>query len=340
MNGSAGVDRGWLLLSLVLTSVVGLADGLLGRESVLAGLLVVGPVVACARLDARRTALVGGYALLLALLLGPVNDIWGTADHLLRIVVLATGSVLSVYLARSRTLREHALGNVARAAQEAILLPVSEQVGGVRIATRYRSASRDALVGGDLFDVVNARIGVRVLIGDARGKGISSTQTAAAALRGFRNAAYTQATLPEVAKSMEAELVGRIGPEDFVTAALAEFSPGQVTLVNCGHHPPVLLDGDVSFLEPHEPEPPLGMGSTPRVRTVRLQPGQRVLLYTDGLAEARNADGEMFDVLSGAHRIGGLMDPEEALDAMLELMDAHTGGSRDDDVALVLCRPL
>ncbi|MFR9676012.1 PP2C family protein-serine/threonine phosphatase [Streptomyces sp. TR02-1] len=342
-RGPAAVDVPWLLLSLLVTSAVAAADALLPPEPVLSGLLVVGPAVACARLDIRRTSLVCGYALLLALGLGFLNDRIGSVDHMLRLAVLLIGSGLTLFLAHSRTIREESLATVARMAQHAILQPFSARVGGVDIAIRYRSADRDALVGGDLFDVANTAYGVRVLIGDARGKGLSSTVTAAAALRAFRNAAYTEPTAAAVTGSVAAALTGRLPGEDFVTAAVAEFTHDRATVVNHGHHAPVLLgQRQPEFLLPPDTVPPLGLGldGDPEPRRLRLAPGEAVLLYTDGLAEARDDAGEMFDVLAGCGKVPPDTAPDRALDLLLQQLDAHTGGERDDDVALVLCRPV
>lgn len=214
-------------------------------------------------LDTVRTAAVGAYAMALCVLLGPVNDIWGTADHFLRLTILAISSGLAVYSAHVRTSREQALTTVARVAQEAILLPVSAQVGHIRVATRYRCASRDALVGGDLFDIAHTGQGVRVLIGDVRGKGLDATLSAARTLGSFRHAAYAESDLAGVARYLDTALAGHLGPEDFVTAAIAEFTPGRVTVVNCGHHPPLLLGDPVHLITPAEPDLPLGLGARP-----------------------------------------------------------------------------
>lgn len=116
--------------------------------------------------------MVGGYALALAVALGPVNQIFASTDFFIRLTVLCIGAGLAVFVSHNRTAREQRLVSVARTAQEAILLRPAAQVGTVKIATRYRCADHDVLVGGDLFDVANTDFGVRVLIADVRGKGL------------------------------------------------------------------------------------------------------------------------------------------------------------------------
>lgn len=334
------MDLRWLVFSLVVTSAVAAADAFVPPEPVLSGLLIIGPALACARLDALRTGWVCAYALFLSVGLGFLNERVGTLDHTLRLTVLVIGTALTMFLAYSRTLRERSLTRVARVAQQAILLPFSAPVGGVEVAIRYRSANRDALVGGDLFDVANTGFGLRVLIGDARGKGLSATVTAAAALRGFRNAAYTEPVLEGLVRRLDTELTGQLAPEDFLTATIVEFTPSRVTVVNCGHYPPVLLGPRPDFLAPPDAVPPLGtgFGSRPVPRSIHIGPGESVLLYTDGLAEARDGEGRMLDVLAACQDLDKSDTPDTALDSLLDRLDVHTGGAHDDDVALVYCR--
>jgi hypothetical protein len=328
----------WALMSVTVTTAVALTDGLLAPDTILVGLLVLGPLLACVRLDALPTAAVGAYALSLSVLLGPVNHIWGTADHFVRLTVLAIVTGLCVYCAHVRSSRERALAKVARVAQEAVLLPISAQIGHVRIATRYRSASKDTLVGGDLFDVANTAHGVRVLIGDVRGKGLAAALIAAHTVRSFRHAAYAEYDLAGVARYLDTTLAGQLGDEDFVTAAIAEFTPGQVTVVNCGHHPPLLLDHTARLITPPESALPLGLGTRPEPRQVSLQSGQRILFYTDGLVEARDPDDRMFELETHAAHLSGPVSLDAALDDLLKRLDAHADPAHaDDDVALVLC---
>ncbi len=285
------------------------------------------------------TALVGGYALALAAALGPIDQIFDSTDYFIRLTVLSIGSGLALYVSISRTARERWLTSVARIAQEAILLPPPAQVGTVYVTTRYRCADRDVLVGGDLFDVANTEYGVRVLIADVRGKGLNATLTAAATVRTFRNAAYTEGDLRALMRHLDRTLASLATPEDFVTAAAAEFHPGEVSVVNSGHHPPLLIGDRPRALYPPEPDLPLGLGSSPPRLDVPLRPGERLLLYTDGMAEARDRTGRMFDIRGQAATLPTGLSLDEVLDTLLARMDRHTGAATSDDVALVLCEP-
>src|SRR5258708_512892 len=84
---------------------------------------------------------------------------------------------------------------VAEAAQKVLLPPVPRQAGPVRVAARYLSACSGARVGGDLYEVATTADGVRLIVGDAEGKGLPALQSAAAVLRVFRATAYEEGCL-------------------------------------------------------------------------------------------------------------------------------------------------
>ncbi|WP_405640962.1 PP2C family protein-serine/threonine phosphatase [Streptomyces sp. NBC_00019] len=130
-----------------------------------------------------------------------------------------------------------------------------------------------------------------------------------------------------------------MGPEDFVTVVLAEFAPGELRLVNCGHPAPLRVGAGLDLLEPGESAPPLGLGPRPSQYRHRLDDGDRILFYTDGLTEARDRDGTPFRLLDeAAHTLRDPL-PEQALDALHARLTAHIGRLPADDLTLVLCRP-
>ncbi|WP_221351616.1 PP2C family protein-serine/threonine phosphatase [Streptomyces beigongshangae] len=228
---------------------------------------------------------------------------------------------------------------VARITQEAVVRPISRSFAGTHISTRYHCAVPGSALGGDLYDVAVTPFGLRVLIGDVRGHGLEAVRLTAEAVAGFRELAHTVPDLPAVATGLDERLAPGLGPEDFVTALLAEFAPGEVRLVNCGHPAPLRHGHRTELLEPGVTTLPLGLCPDPRQYRVRLQPGDRLLLYTDGLTEARAPDGTFFPFLTEAAR--ALRDPlpDEALDLLHARLLAHTGTAPTDDVALVLCQP-
>ncbi|MDQ1463493.1 MAG: hypothetical protein QOC73_434 [Actinomycetota bacterium] len=254
---------------------------------------------------------------------------------------LGAFAVANAILRLRRDNRIRTMTEVATIAQAAIMQSVPARVGPLDMASRYVSATAEALVGGDLFDVVDTSAGVRIIVGDVRGKGLSAVRTASRALWSFRQVApHAQIGLVGVALAIEEHLQLVLDDEDFVTVVLCEFhDDGHLQVVNCGHHPPLRL-------APGQPPValatvgvslPLGLGATPHVDEFRLSLGERLLLYTDGLVEARDGNGNFLDVEAAS---AALSDPRtslgESLDALIETVRSHVGGVLTDDLCVLL----
>jgi serine phosphatase RsbU (regulator of sigma subunit) len=338
-------DTRSLFVALLATTLVAILDVWTGGSAVLLGFLIAGPLLAAVGLDARRTAAVAGYAAVLAVLLGVPDGIFGSIDHVIRCLAVAVGGAFCTFIAERRSQRELALlrmTRVAEVAQRAILRPVPSRAGRVALAARYLSAAEDSVVGGDFYDVAVTPYGVRLVVGDVKGKGLEAVQLAATVLGSFRQAAFTQEDLPSLAAELDRSASRQLGEKDFVTAVLAEFGPsGQLKLVNCGHPPPLLLrGGGVRALTPGTPTTPLGLASDPAVERLELAPADRLLRYTDGLVEARDGQGRQFEV-DGRAAAELLVAPslDQALDGLVASVLRHAGGRLDDDLALVLAQP-
>ncbi len=252
------------------------------------------------------------------------------------------GCALTVHAVRQRdrlTSKLAEVREVARITQAAVVRPLSQNLAGTHISTRYHCAVRESALGGDLYDVAVTPFGLRVLIGDVRGHGLDAIRLTAETVAGFRELAYTAPDLTALAVGLDRRLAPDLDAEDFVTALLAEFAPGEVRLVNCGHPAPLRAGQRIELLEPAVTTLPLGLGPDPRQYRVRLQPGDRLLLYTDGLTEARACDGTLFPFLTeAAHALRDPL-PDQALDTLYSRLLAHTGAAPVDDLALVLCQP-
>jgi PAS domain S-box-containing protein len=238
---------------------------------------------------------------------------------------------------RAQSGRLAALSRVAEAAQRAILAPLPSDVGPVRLAAHYVSAAAEAQVGGDLYEVVERAGAVRLIVGDVRGKGLEAVRTATVVLGEFRAAAADLDDLRDVAVQIDRRLTPYLGDEDFVTAVLAEIDDdGGLTIATCGHPPAIVarVDGRTEELGPPG-SLPLGLGARPTPVAADLTVGDRVLLYTDGLLEARDPAGrfvELPKVLADL-RHG---TPDQALDRVLIAVDRAIGHELNDDLALVL----
>src|SRR5690348_8811890 len=234
---------GWdVLLPLGVLGVIVIVDAALPSRIVVTGAFAVAAIVASAITTVTRTAVVAVAATVLAALSALWNHNFDSIEFWVRSAVTVSIGALAVSLAVVRVRRERKLLRmtaIAEAAQRALLRPMPSSIGSLGLAARYVSATREALVGGDLYGVVETPDGVRVIVGDARGKGLDAVQMAATVLAGFRHAATREPSLKAVATDLDNVVTSVAGDEDFVTAVLAEFHDDHsVTLVNCGHHPP------------------------------------------------------------------------------------------------------
>jgi serine phosphatase RsbU (regulator of sigma subunit) len=299
---------------------------------------------------------------------GPHQLVFATAGA----VVVATGLGMAGLRAANRAravdpdAQEQQIANmfsVAEAAQRAVLRPLPEQLGPLKLGVVYLAAAAEARVGGDLYEVTHTdNHGIRLIIGDVRGKGLGAVEVAADIIGRFREVAHGVGTLNEVAHRLDAGLSRRWGQyEEFVTALLAEIDPdrGKLTILNCGHPPPILIspsDGSVTVLEVRAPAPPLGLitlGSDAGAKQVyTFKPNDQLLLYTDGVTEARDASREFYPLdervralapqAQSRPTLADKLRPGASAPTLLDLVRddllRYVGAPPDDDAALLLVR--
>ncbi|HEX6967604.1 MAG TPA: PP2C family protein-serine/threonine phosphatase [Micromonosporaceae bacterium] len=329
----AGLGAAVVLLALV--AAIELADG---RNANYVGLIAAAPFLAAAFAAWRLVLAVGTLATLvgLAFVLAEPSVALAAAINVLGIA-LATGLAAAVAAIRERQAERIAeLSRLALVAQQAVLRPLGPQVGALAVAGRYISAAATADIGGDLYEAVDTPYGVRVIVGDVRGKGLESVRLASIVLGAYRHVAYERADLRAVVADLDRAVARSLGDEDFVTAVLIEERGGTLTIVNCGHPAPLLLRrGEVISLDPPTPAPPLGFMPLVQPRIERLEPGDRLLLFTDGLGEARR-DGEFFPIAERAWRLLGHGKVGDGLASLESALVEWVRGRLDDDIALVL----
>ncbi|KAB8197423.1 SpoIIE family protein phosphatase [Nonomuraea phyllanthi] len=331
-----------------MLAVVALVDIATGREAGYMSLLALGPAFASLVGTVRRMLLIGSLALLTSLGLAVYNNLLGTRQSLVSLIVIAgvTAGGLVATVARQQRERELAdVRSVAEVAQRVLLRPVPRRAGHLRAAVSYTSAAAEARIGGDLYEVVTGPTGVRMIVGDVQGKGLEAVETAALVLGAFREAAHDEPDLAGVSSRLERALNRRLEGEEFVTAVLVESAAdGTLTLLNYGHPPPLLVhaDGSVAFLEPGEFAPPLGLAELgadrPAGHRVPFGPDDQLLLYTDGVIEARDPAGRFYPLAERAYLLKA-HDPETALEALRLDLLAHVATPLHDDVAMLLLRP-
>ena len=190
-------------------------------------LFSIAPLVAATVADERRTGRIRGRRS------GARHRGWlvgrrrGDVTYWIRVAVVCAISAMAVVVAGMRRRREERLARmtaVAEAAQLALLPPLPPEMTGITIAARYRSATREASVGGDLYEIIPTGYGIRVIIGDVRGKGLDAVLLARHVLSAFRRSAVAMPALEHVAGEVGRAIGPHLGAEDFVTAALAQIT--------------------------------------------------------------------------------------------------------------------
>jgi serine phosphatase RsbU (regulator of sigma subunit) len=313
----------------------------------LLALYSLGPAFASVAGSARRALVVGATALALCMLSAAYDHMEGSSRQVAAMFAIAGTTGAAVLAGAVRRRIEHELSDVrsiAQTAQRVLLRPVPTLSGPMRIAVSYTSATAAARIGGDLYEVAPAAHITRVIIGDVQGKGLEAVETAAVVVGAFREAAPEEEKLAEVGERLERALNRRLEGEEFVTAVLVEVDDDRgVTLLNYGHPAPLLLcaDGRVVFAEPPQTAPPLGLAALgpdgPVSYSISMGPGDQLLLYTDGVTEARDRGGVFYPL---AERVGLLRhpDPEQALEAVRRDLEAYVSGRLTDDAAMLLLR--
>ncbi|WP_245647250.1 PP2C family protein-serine/threonine phosphatase [Microtetraspora niveoalba] len=334
-------------LPFLMMGIIATADIVAGSQYVFLSLLAIGPAFASLVGGVRRTVLIGLVALVLSLLLAAYNDLLRAPESDLSVISICGVTAASILATIGRQRRERELANVrsvAEVAQRVLLRPVPRRAGHLRAAVSYTSATAEARIGGDLYEIVTGPSGVRVIVGDVQGKGLEAVETAALVLGAFREAAHDEPDLQGVSARVEKALNRRLTGEDFVTAILAEAHPdGTMTLLNYGHPAPLIVraDGEVAYAEPDVCAPPLGLAilavDGPAPIEIPFGAGDQILLYTDGVIEARDRAGGFYPLGERAHLLKD-DDPEAALEALRLDLVAHVDAPLHDDAAMLLLR--
>lgn len=277
-----------------------------------------------------------------ALVIGAPDPNAFDAEHLrlLEDIGAQTGQALQRALLHEQLVAAHERERATAVRLQRALLP--DRVvddARVRIAARYEAGDAHLEVGGDWYDThqwPDGRIGI--LVGDVVGHDLE----AAAAMGRIRSATGALAETIDATPIAMLDALEYVahgpGGTDFVTAVALVIDPatGHVAYALAGHPPPLLLgDNHTGWLD-QALGPPIGIITGPQRRfaTIKLTPGDCIVLYTDGLIERRGRalDDSLEDLIVASRRHGTQVSPEALLDGLIAELGADRG--RDDIVAV------
>lgn len=199
-------------------------------------------------------------------------------------------------------------------------------------------------IGGDTFDYAVNGTTAELLVLDAVGHGLPAALLASAAVGAYRNGRREGLDLPALSAFVSGVIADQFPASRFATAVLArlDLDSGRLTWVNAGHPAPLVVR-DSALLPAHTcpSSLPLGLQDGPaRECSTQLRPGDRVLLYTDGVVEARSPQGEFF----GEERLAEFVvraeaagdPPPETLRRLMRSVLDHQAGRLQDDASIVV----
>ncbi|MFE6038995.1 PP2C family protein-serine/threonine phosphatase [Streptomyces sp. NPDC056452] len=353
------VRAGRALVAIPIAWIVAVSviDVLAPPDIHLGPLLVAAPAITPSFGGPRTVGLVAALAVIAQTTIGVLRDPDEllSANHEAQIIaLLLVGASLVIFcVLRERRAKELAqVRYVSEAAQRVVLPPLPKQLGPLPVASLYLAAEAEAQIGGDLYAAARTTSGTRLIVGDVRGKGMTAVNDAALLLAAFRVAAHRQASLGELVAYLDRSVcwdlmepgeTARYG-ETFITATILDIPDldGQVQMVTCGHPPPLVLrNGRPTTMDALHPAPPLGLGELVHpqyhVESFQFEPGDLLLLYTDGVTEARDSTGTFYPL---AERITGWTenDPDAFLGRFRRDLLQYVGGHLNDDAAMIVIK--
>jgi len=212
----------------------------------------------------------------------------------------------------------------AQEVQQVILPQARTIFPGLAIESEYRPARE---VGGDFFQIIPHKSDGSLLIvaGDVTGKGLKAGMLVALLVGAIRSTTDWSTDPAIVLRALNQRLIGR-GDAQATCLALRIEADGAVTLANAGHVPPYLNSEELLM----EGALPLGMfeGAEPSVTHLQLQPQDKLVLMSDGIAEATDANGQLY----GFERVHELLRTARSA---AEVADAAQAFGQEDDISVV-----
>jgi serine phosphatase RsbU (regulator of sigma subunit) len=243
--------------------------------------------------------------------------------------------------AYARLVRTHPM-SLAAEVQWTLMPPATLATNAVAISALLEPAYA---VGGDAFDFALDGPLAHLCILDSMGHDLSSGLVASLAMASYRNNRLRGSGIAEISEAIDSAVSGQFDQTRFVTGILAllDTRTGDLSWVNRGHPPPLVIRQGRWITElACPPAPPMGMdmGIAPTLCRHQLEPGDRLLFYTDGIVEARSPDGEPFGLdrftdFIVRREADGLTAPE-TLRRLIQTVLAHQNSALQDDATVLL----
>jgi len=236
-------------------------------------------------------------------------------------------------------LQDQELGK-AREIQEGLLPKTIPQLRGLEVSGAWQPAR---VVGGDYFDVLKfSERKIGICIGDVVGKGISAALLMANLQASFRAIATESISPGKLCQKLNEVFCNNLAPDKFVTFCYCTIDAAdhRLTYACAGHCPPLVLHGSGATVFLKEGGTPLGIDPDRKYADTEalLEPGDRLLLYTDGLTEAMDSAEQEFGeprlVELGNRNVA--MNAAELVKTIMNEVSSFSGGSFQDDFTLVV----
>jgi serine phosphatase RsbU (regulator of sigma subunit) len=233
--------------------------------------------------------------------------------------------------------------------QRSLLPPHLPEIPGVEVGAEYLSVGEASEVGGDFYDLINSvEDGWICAIGDVRGKGVEAASVTALARYTIRAVTLKNDRPSEVLAALNEAMLRQLPEDRFCTTACVRLEPQDgsagvgVDVSRAGHPPPLLVRPEGAVEEVGCSGRVLGVFPDAELRdtSLRLMPGEALVLYTDGVTEARSPDGDFFgegrlrDLLSSCAGCDAVTFARRVKDAVLDFQEGYP----HDDLAVLVLR--
>jgi phosphoserine phosphatase RsbU/P len=262
------------------------------------------------------------------------RDIAGVGEDILRAIATEAAQLIEnarLVQAEEAARRYQQELAIAASIQQGLMAVTIPEVPFARLSGRNLSCKE---IGGDFFDAVNTPDGLAVVLADVSGKGVSAALLASILQGMVYSHLIAGMPLTEIVTALNRFFTQKHISEKYATMIIARLRPdGELEYVNCGHVPPVWICNH-EVLRPAHGNLPVGLLADASYGSDRCQmkAGDRLILVTDGVTEAENARGDMFD----SDRLEAVAGKSRSMDDIFSAVADFCGGTPLNDDCTVI----